>query len=716
MGLTKTSFRADDNDVAQYDNDGNRYHVRPQINGIDLFLYSTYTWIEYHGDFRYNWTKCTIKITTDASGVSSLKFHASGKQSGAGRIWWKITENETLETNGMSECSFNYTGSNDDGTWSGLINNCNLKPNTNYYILLYAEYMSGYGNAIIGTVDIGLSYIYFEESGSYIPETPETPKSTFVDPYQNITSDNSGKLRGYRVIMNDDIDIYDCYDPELYLLEPVLELEINTAGSFEFIMPPNHRYYNKIDIFNCIIEVWEDNIQHWFGRPIQIEIDYYGQKKVYCEGALNFLRDSYTDVDWYRLGERIIATDYIQNSPEPKIIYNITPAIGLTGLLLGNLYGDGMVWEPPVKYTDAKATIVHLNHVIEEIPLPPNGGYGFTPYSNAMKNIWPGKIDIDGRKAIEYIQGEYKPIESEESGRYWTMDKPPDAKTTLETFNSELLDYYGGYIFLRREPIKLLKTYTDTSGNEDIIVEDEIDVDPLCYTANYVNSSQLESIRQNRVGVYANKIIFMDWLKEMPYKCNQIIEFGLNLLDFNSQNNGENIGTVFYGYGTKKKTTTSDSGIENTEQEYFEPVYYQTELINIYGTIEKRVDFGEVSSRSEIKKLLKQYAEELQYNSIVIECTAADLHPVKNEYEPFRIGQMVHCRSVPHGIDLELPVTKLTIELNKDNSCKEITLGTKPKETMTRIINKRNYWVGTKTLYDSKVKDGNGGIYFVVED
>ena len=95
----------------------------------------------------------------------------------------------------------------------------------------------------------------------------------------------------YRVVM-DGNDILDYGDRDLSLIDPHLELEINTAGSLEFVMPPNHKYYDAVRIRKSTIEVYEDDTMIWFGRPIDQKIDFFKQKKIYCEGPLSFFNDS----------------------------------------------------------------------------------------------------------------------------------------------------------------------------------------------------------------------------------------------------------------------------------------------------------------------------------------------------------------------------------------------------------------------------------------
>lgn len=95
----------------------------------------------------------------------------------------------------------------------------------------------------------------------------------------------------YRIVC-DGIDIYGD-TIEKSVLKPHLEIELNSAGSLEFTLPPeNEDAWNFIGVFKNEIEVWENEEIIWFGRPLQITRDWNNQKKVVCEGALAYFNDT----------------------------------------------------------------------------------------------------------------------------------------------------------------------------------------------------------------------------------------------------------------------------------------------------------------------------------------------------------------------------------------------------------------------------------------
>lgn len=95
----------------------------------------------------------------------------------------------------------------------------------------------------------------------------------------------------YRVLC-DGLPIYDLRDEELVLLDPKVTLEVNTAGSFEFKMPPKHPQYNLPKKMKSLVEVWHDDEQIFAGRPTTDNVDFYNRKHIKCEGELAYLNDS----------------------------------------------------------------------------------------------------------------------------------------------------------------------------------------------------------------------------------------------------------------------------------------------------------------------------------------------------------------------------------------------------------------------------------------
>lgn len=87
------------------------------------------------------------------------------------------------------------------------------------------------------------------------------------------------------------------YDPkilsdEAMLIDPVLTLEEGAAGSFEFTIPPTNKLYSQVTRLSSVITVKDNDEVIWEGRPISDSLDFWNNRKVYCEGALAYLNDT----------------------------------------------------------------------------------------------------------------------------------------------------------------------------------------------------------------------------------------------------------------------------------------------------------------------------------------------------------------------------------------------------------------------------------------
>ena len=79
---------------------------------------------------------------------------------------------------------------------------------------------------------------------------------------------------------------------ELALINPVVTLEENKAGSFSFTIPPEHPMYDAVTKRKSLVQVFRDDEMVFSGICTEEKKDFYKQKTVYCEGELTFFNDS----------------------------------------------------------------------------------------------------------------------------------------------------------------------------------------------------------------------------------------------------------------------------------------------------------------------------------------------------------------------------------------------------------------------------------------
>lgn len=345
----------------------------------------------------------------------------------------------------------------------------------------------------------------------------------------------------YRVLL-DGQDIYNPQDRRYVLLTPQLSMELNTAGSFQFTMHPSHPHYSDVKPLTSIIEVFEDEVLLWFGRPVEIKTDFYKQKIIYCEGALAFTNDSVQRVHEYKT---ISVHEFF------------------------------------------RTVIANHNEQVD-----------------SFKQFTVGRITVEDK----------------------TVYRKLNYKSTFTTLKLQCLNAEGGYFFFRRE----------------------------------------------------NGTNYIDWLSEMPYDTNQPVEFGLNMLDASTDFDLSSFATCVLPLGDEvdgeRLTVKSVNGGNDI---------IESEAMSTYGRIVKCVEFNGVVKPATLYEDGLEYLQDVQFDNMVIECSAAELHWQNDNYTTFRIGQKVHAHSVPHLIDKYFNLMKM--ELSLDTAEKKITLGTVRKPTLTEI-------------------------------
>lgn len=78
----------------------------------------------------------------------------------------------------------------------------------------------------------------------------------------------------------------------LKIVEGQLSLELGKTGAFDFVIYPQHPYYEYVKPVISIVEVFKNELSIFRGRVLNIKYGFYNEKQVSCEGELAFLLDS----------------------------------------------------------------------------------------------------------------------------------------------------------------------------------------------------------------------------------------------------------------------------------------------------------------------------------------------------------------------------------------------------------------------------------------
>lgn len=176
---------------------------------------------------------------------------------------------------------------------------------------------------------------------------------------------------------------------DLAIIDPVITLAMNSAGSFVFTLPPEHPKYDLLKRKKSIVSVWRDNDEEpiFQGIVSAESVDMFKQKKVTCEGELSYFNDTVL---------------------RPARYQNVTPLALLTSYIeqhnsqveeskrfeVGNVTVSGNIY----CYTNMQSTMTE----IKEDLIDDFGGYMRVRYA-------------DGHKYIDYLadapQTAMQPIE-----------------------------------------------------------------------------------------------------------------------------------------------------------------------------------------------------------------------------------------------------------------------------------------------------------------
>lgn len=94
----------------------------------------------------------------------------------------------------------------------------------------------------------------------------------------------------YEIYMNDEL-IASSENNE-GILNPIINKEINTAGSCSFTVLPSHPKWGEFRRYASFIDVFIYDVCVFRGRITTISMDSFKQKSIECEGALAFLMDT----------------------------------------------------------------------------------------------------------------------------------------------------------------------------------------------------------------------------------------------------------------------------------------------------------------------------------------------------------------------------------------------------------------------------------------
>lgn len=170
-------------------------------------------------------------------------------------------------------------------------------------------------------------------------------------------------------------------------------------------------------------------------------------------------------------------------------------------------------------------------------------------------------------------------------------------------------------------------------------------------------------------------------LQEYGKICEQPIEFGDNLLDYSENISAGDLYTCVIPQGAKLEESAIEgleAYVDITSVNNGKDYVYSEEAVETYGWNRCVVSFDDVTEPKNLKNKGEDWLKDNQYETMVLDLTAADLSVLDAEIENFELGDSVPVYSKPHGMDRTFPVQSLEIHL-QDPASDRLQLGTTQK-------------------------------------
>lgn len=178
---------------------------------------------------------------------------------------------------------------------------------------------------------------------------------------------------------------------------------------------------------------------------------------------------------------------------------------------------------------------------------------------------------------------------------------------------------------------------------------------------------------------YMNNEKYIDYITEDDVRTNQqVIRLGENLINYTSNISSLDIATAIIPLGNRLE----ESPIEALDmrldiKSVNNNLDYVSDSIAVsnFGWIYKTVVWDDVTDANTLKSKGKKYLTDSQFDNLVIEATALDMHLIDNNEMSIRLSDKIRIISKPHGLkDKYFRLTKQTIYLNNPEN-NTITLG-----------------------------------------
>lgn len=192
-------------------------------------------------------------------------------------------------------------------------------------------------------------------------------------------------------------------------------------------------------------------------------------------------------------------------------------------------------------------------------------------------------------------------------------------------------------------------------------------------------------------------------LEEYGVSAVQPIQFGRNLLKYNSKRSGANIATVCVPRGAKLDTQVVeglDAYVDIKSVNDGKDYVINKEAYATYGWIEKIVEWSDVTLPENLLKKAQEWVNNNQYRVLSLELKAVDLAELNANLSPYKVGDMIQAIAEPFGMNMWFPLMKKVTYIN-DSITNDVTLSYEAKMTYTSQQNNNLQDIGNAIPQES---------------
>jgi hypothetical protein len=153
----------------------------------------------------------------------------------------------------------------------------------------------------------------------------------------------------------------------------------------------------------------------------------------------------------------------------------------------------------------------------------------------------------------------------------------------------------------------------------------------------------------------------INWLADVGFANNQVVEFGENLLDFSRTGENTDLATVIVPYGAKDETTGLRVTIESVNEGL--DFIQDYDAVALRGVVAKAVYWDDITVPANLLTKARQYLDASKQAITSLELTAVDLSVIDKSIDSFRVGDIIRVRSKPHNVDDDYRLTERKMDL-----------------------------------------------------